>query len=284
MEICTLDGVPPKVIAWHHELLELQTDRKNGCWIWKRSLNWDGYGATKLNGRQVSVHRVAYLLFKGDIPPGLVLRHCCPGGANRACANPDHLELGTRGDNNRDTVARGRRRASGDRQFQLVPETIGRGTLLSDTLIHNLVHKGADDEEIARAVGLPADHVSGVRASAFDNRPTRLATLFEHRYWSKVEKSEECWVWRAMLGAGYGRIRVNGRNVGAHQVSWRLYYGPVKDGLVVCHNCPGGDNPTCVNPRHLFTATQTENLRDRSRKTRLRTPDAEPTVTVSPTA
>ncbi|MBI1824889.1 MAG: HNH endonuclease [Planctomycetes bacterium] len=75
-----------------------------------------------------------------------------------------------------------------------------------------------------------------------------------------------------MITAGYGRIRVGDTLIGAHQISWRLHYGPIEAGMVVCHNCPGGDNSRCVNPSHLYVASQTENLRDAARKKAAKTP------------
>ena len=49
-------------------------------------------------------------------------------------------------------------------------------------------------------------------------------------------------------------------------MSWRLHNGRVPHGKVICHNCPGGDNSFCVNPKHLFLGTQRDNMVDRSRK------------------
>jgi hypothetical protein len=48
-----------------------------------------------------------------------------------------------------------------------------------------------------------------------------------------------------------------------------VYKGPIKEGVEVCHNCPGGDNPSCINPDHLFLGTQSDNMRDAIKKGRM---------------
>ena len=69
-----------------------------------------------------------------------------------------------------------------------------------------------------------------------------------------------CWPWLGCLtGGGYGQIRNSGRYQQAHRAAWELKYGPIPEGLVVCHRC---DNPRCVRPDHLFLGTATDNMRD----------------------
>lgn len=86
------------------------------------------------------------------------------------------------------------------------------------------------------------------------------------RFWSKVEKSDGCWVWRGDIGhGGYGRIRINGANKMSHRIAWEWVNGPIPAGLVICHSC---DNPPCVNPDHLRAATQKENVEESERKGR----------------
>jgi hypothetical protein len=77
----------------------------NSCWEWQRTRNNCGYGRVTVQGKKVLVHRLAYELWVGPIPRGLVVRHRCD---NPACCNPAHLEVGTRRENTQDMMRRGR--------------------------------------------------------------------------------------------------------------------------------------------------------------------------------
>ena len=87
------------------------------------------------------------------------------------------------------------------------------------------------------------------------------------RFWRQVARGEpgDCWRWLGGTRKGYGRFKLKGRMVTAHRHAYELEVGPIPDGLFVLHEC---DNPSCVNPRHLFLGTQLDNIRDRDKKGR----------------
>jgi len=74
------------------DILDWSKPGRGGCWRWLGSLHNDGYAAWNVGGRQVKVHRASYLLNVGPIPKNRFVVHTC---GNRACINPDHLELVT---------------------------------------------------------------------------------------------------------------------------------------------------------------------------------------------
>ncbi len=78
---------------------------KQGCRLWRGELNDKGYGRVTFKGYSTTAHRMAYILTHGPVAADLVVRHKCD---NRACCNPQHLEVGTQADNIADMHARGR--------------------------------------------------------------------------------------------------------------------------------------------------------------------------------
>lgn len=92
------------------------------------------------------------------------------------------------------------------------------------------------------------------------------ASPWPDRFWEKVDKTEHCWLWTAGTdSSGYGVIRYKNKNWKAHRLSLLLFGSGFLEGLDVCHSC---DNPTCVNPDHLFSADTSTNMLDMVKKGR----------------
>lgn len=88
----------------------------------------------------------------------------------------------------------------------------------------------------------------------------------KQRFNAKVQKTDTCWLWAAATNSvGYGQLRVEGKALYAHRMSYLMHKGPIPTGQILRHTC---DIPHCVNPEHLIVGTHkdnTEDARDRNR-------------------
>lgn len=82
------------------------------------------------------------------------------------------------------------------------------------------------------------------------------------RFWRKVNKTEDCWLWTASCCKGHGYFRLNEKMQYAHRVSWFIAGNVIPEGHIIRHKCRAAN---CVNPAHLETGTYAQNNADKIR-------------------
>ena len=87
-------------------------------------------------------------------------------------------------------------------------------------------------------------------------RPRTTAESAPQKFWDRVDKSKECWIWLATPSRKYGQFYTGEGRVCAHRYAYELLKGPIPPGLTLDHLCR---NKKCVNPDHLEPVTGREN-------------------------
>jgi len=123
------------------------------CWLWKGARHPKGYGEFRSPpGLTKIAHRVAFILSRGDIPPGLLICHSCD---NPPCCNPRHLFAGTAKENSLDMVSKGRS-PRGERQGHT------RMTEREVRAIRRLNDLAVRQKDLAEAFGVPQQTMSAI--------------------------------------------------------------------------------------------------------------------------
>ena len=85
--------------------------------------------------------------------------------------------------------------------------------------------------------------------------------FWKRKLWSKTEAKGKCLNWKLSKNKeGYGSVTLK-----VHQLAYVLSHGDIPAGMLICHTC---DNPSCVNPEHLFLGTSADNFNDMLQKGR----------------
>lgn len=119
---------------------------------------------------------------------------------------------------------------------------------------------------IAKRNNKKLNHIKGQPTQfCYGHHKPRVTTA--EGFWKRVDiKTEsECWPWLKYVNdSGYGVTRTSkNKAVRASHIAYELTYGPIPEGLFVCHHC---DNPICCNPAHLFLGTHSDNMHDMDNK------------------
>lgn len=156
-----------------YKLIEnAETDSDTGCWNWVKSLFGDGYGTFNYLG-ETRAHRVAYRLYNGDIPEGVLVCHSCD---NPKCVNPAHLFLGSHLTNAQDRTRKGRGNCpKGDDHFSRhQPERVARGDRHKSITKPESVVKGVEHHNVV----LTEAEVLEIRANPNKLSQYALAALY----------------------------------------------------------------------------------------------------------
>jgi hypothetical protein len=249
-----MSGVESRMPLRERLLSRFVAGGPDDCWLWTGPVTSHGYGYLGRDGRKVMAHRATFELWNGPIPGGAELDHLCK---TRRCGRPDHLELVSRRENVRrsDSLSGLRSRQTHcvrGHAFDPSNTRINRNGSRSCRACHR--------ERVALARrGLRLEPVVVFSAKPRQSKPpARRATFRERLLGRCLIDDRGCWVWTGVTENGYGRIRVNGRNVLTHRAAYEMFIGPIPEGLDLDHLCR---NRSCANPFHLEPVTRGENSR-----------------------
>lgn len=211
------------------------------CILWKGTIHGKLLKG-KRKGGNISAKRASWLIYNGEIPDGFNIMSACPF-CNSQCIHPNHIGFASRNGVRLDSIE----------HHPLSSAQLERLEVLCK-------QAGESKDEILRRLTATYKTPDWMLALGFSE-------TFATRFWSKVEKTNSCWIWtggksddeHGTIGKGRGKTS---NIIGAHRASWMLHNGPIPRGKHILHKCPGRHNPSCVNPDHLETGNQSQNSQD----------------------
>ena len=132
-------------------ILSFVEKTEKGCWVWKGSLDKDGYGLISIDDKSRRVHRISYEAFKEKKIP--FNKNACHHCDNPSCVNPDHVFIAESYENTQDMIDKGRSRFSGSKKV-LNKEKVAK--------IKQLSELGFSKTEIGRMFEIEQSHVAQI--------------------------------------------------------------------------------------------------------------------------
>lgn len=142
--------VPKNQQYFYDRTKRVQGPLETQCWEWQRGTFPNGYGSVTIDGKATPAHRVAFSVFVGKIPAGRYVCHKCD---NPLCCNPDHLFVGTPGDNMKD-MANKDRHTFGERSAR---------SKLTEKQVEEIRSSGLLGRELAEQYGVAISTIYTVR-------------------------------------------------------------------------------------------------------------------------
>lgn len=256
------------------DLSDKTLELENGCLRHYKGTEEKPYKTVNLFSKSIfgrdrftlECHRFIAFCIYGRISSEQIVRHKC---RTKACYNPDHIELGTRKENEADKMR------DGTRGNKLTEEDVleifsNRDIYTNEEMAD---YYGVSIETIISILnGINWSHITGLKSKK--KTPTKEESQEKilndkEKYFDKimlnvkVNIKTKCWNWKGCISDGYGSIKIYYSTFRVHIVMWSIKNGkfPLKE-EVVRHLCPKL-NRACCNPDHLEIGSFSDNMKDR---------------------
>ena len=262
-------GLPPIDLRFNHNTKEefySHTKQVGECWLWTGTKK-QHYGIINTGAKHIRyADTISYYFANG----GNYYRNIVHTCGNRDCINPAHLKIGTK----EEQEYYEKRRHLSDTRILYA---------LSDKYVIDIEEKKVyanryiDLKELKpNDAGKYFLHFNkGKHYMTFDEilsgklvKRKKDKQVVDY-FWEKVDKKDnidECWEWTGAKASGYGNFGTSLMGeTRAHRIAYILLNGSIEKDNHIMHKC---DNPSCVNPFHLESGTNDDNVLDKINKGR----------------